>query len=383
MPWIEATKMSERARLIRKWKSGLYEIQALADQFTVSRPTVYERIHRYEEEGDAGLIDRPSIPKSCPHRTPTEIAERIVAAKREHPHWGPRKLIDLLRIETPEVAWPAASTAGEILDREGLVKRRPKRRGDDSRPTGQRLRAAQSGEMMTVDHKGQFRMGNGEYCFPVTINDPVSRFIYAIDGARSTSRDPVRNSFETVFREHGIPEFVGSDNGNPFSCNRALGGLSELAVWWIKLGIRPVRIHPGCPWENGAHERMHKTLKAETTQPPHHNLRTQQARFDAFRLEFNHVRPHDSLLGRRPAEVLKQCRRPYPRRLAAIEYPGHYETRSVRTNGAIKWKSEFLFVSETLAGERVGLIEIDDGIWSLNFSMIELGRYDERTKRIW
>jgi len=381
MPWKEATKMSERADLILKWKTGLYGITELSKEFGVSRPTVYEWTGRYTDEGEAGLLDRPPVAKSCPHRTPVAIAEQIVEAKRKHLGWGPAKLIDLLEIEQPNTQWPSASTAGAFLDREGLVGRRRKRRTGEI-PVARRLEASESGEMMTADHKGQFRMGNGKYCFPVTINDPVSRYIYAIDGKTSTNGREARQTFEQVFQEYGLPWFIGTDNGSPFCCSRALAGLSKLSVWWIKLGITPVRIHPGCPWENGVHERMHKTLKAATTRPPGANLGEQQGRFDTFRVEFNIVRPHEALGGRRPADLLQKCRRPYPQQIPEVCYPGYYETRSVRPNGVIKWQGRLLFVSESLVGERVGLVEIDDGVWSLYFSAIELGRYDETTKRI-
>jgi putative transposase len=381
MPWKEATKVSERMELIEKWKTRLYGMTELAEEFGVSRPTVYEWARRYTEYGEAGLQDRPPVPRSCPHRTAVEIADKIVAAKREHPHWGPAKLITLLGIEQPTIDWPSASTAGAILKAQGLVRPRRKRRTVAGR-YARRLEASESGEMMTVDHKGQFRLGDGSYCFPLTINDPVSRFSYAIAGATSTRTQEARKSFERAFAEYGLPEFIGSDNGTPFSCSRALRGLSVMAVWWIKLGITPVHTHPGCPWENGIHERMHKTLKAETTRPPGANLREQQKRFDTFREEFNTVRPHEALGGRRPAELLLPCRRSYPRRVPQIEYPGHFDVRVVRSGGVIKWQGRMLFVSETLTRERVGLTEIDDGVWSLYFGKIELGRYDQRTRLI-
>jgi transposase InsO family protein len=382
MPWRDATKVSERAELIRKWKSGLYAITELAEEFGVSRPTVYEWTGRYEQWGEEGLEDRPSIPKTCPHRTSTEIGEKIIAAKSDHPTWGPGKLIDYLRIEEPSIAWPSASTAGTILDRAGLVRRRRKRRTGVAQ-YAQRLVASESGEMMTADHKGQFRLGDSSYCYPVTINDPVSRYSYAITATKSTKYRDARPVFEKVFQTYGVPTRMGSDNGPPFSCSIALAGLSTMAVWWIKLGITPVRIHPGCPWENGIHERLHRTLKAETTRPPGADHAEQQKRFDTFRTEFNDVRPHAGIEGRRPADLLRQCSRPYPERLPAIEYPGHYETRSMRPTGEIRWKGRLLYISEALIGERVGLVEIDDGIWSIYFATIELGRYDERTQEIY
>lgn len=382
MPFRETSRMDERRELIRKWKSGKYGVAELAQQFNVSRPTVYTWTRRYEESGEAGLIDRLPVPQSCPHRTPADVAAAIIEAKLAHPNWGPAKLIDLLRIERADVAWPAASTAGGILESAGLVRKRRKGRTPTIEIARQPIAASESGVVMTADHKGQFRMGNGEYCFPVTIADPCSRYIYAIDGARSTSEREARRSFERVFCEHGVPLFIGCDNGGPFSCTRALAGLSSLAVWWIKLGVTPIRIHPGCPWENGIHERMHKTLKEETARPPRANMRKQQARFDEFRVEFNNVRPHESLDGQRPIDRLRRCPRSYPGPKPTIEYPGHFEVRSVHNRGVIKWQGHLLFLSESLIGERVGLTETDDGIWSVFFNHIELGRYDERTKRV-
>lgn len=381
MPWKEATKMSERRELIEKWSSGLYTVTELAVEFGVSRPTVYQWIQRYDQSGESGLTDRRSVPGSCPHRTPAQIAERIVAAKHEHPFWGPAKLIKLLRLDDPKIAWPSPSTAGAILDREGLVKhRRPRRRSVVM--NARSLKASESGEMMTADHKGQMRTVDAKYTFPVTIKDPVSRFIYAIAGRTSTSYREARTAFERVFIDYGVPRFIGTDNGGPFSCSQALAGLSQLSVWWIKLGITPIRIHPGCPWENGIHERMHKTLKDETAHPPARNSQELQKRFDAFRIKFNTIRPHDGIDGRRPIEVLKICPRRYSARLVEPDYPGHYETRRVRPTGEIRWAGDLVFLSQTLARERVGLVEIADGVWSVYFCHIELGRYDERTQRI-
>jgi putative transposase len=379
MPWKEATKMSERKGLIEKWESGNYSITELAGEFSVSRPTVYLWIGRKDE----GVEDRPPIPKSCPHRTDQELAERIIEAKLERPEYGPKKLIDMLKLDQSEVRWPAPSTAGRILDERGLVKkRRSRRRSSTIRHATRTLGASESGEMMTIDHKGHFRLGNRQYCYPVTMNDPVSRYVYAIAGSGSTAHEFAKTTMVHVFREYGLPLFVGSDNGGPFCCTRALAGLTRLSAWWIRLGITPVRIHPGCPWENGIHERMHKTLKAHTTRPPAQNMPAQQARFDAFRWEFNHERPHDALNGTPPIRHLKRAPRPFPDKLPELEYPGHYEVRRVRSNGLIKWQSRMLFVSESLIGERVALDEIDNGIWALCFGHVELGRYDERTKKL-
>lgn len=381
MPWKEASRMSERAAMVEMWESGEYRITELARVFGVSRPTVYLWIGR--AAADEALEDRLPRPKTCPHRTDSAIAERIIEAKLRKPLWGPRKLIDLLKLEEPEESWPAASTAGRILEARQLVKKRRRRRKIGTiRHARRSLGANESGEMMTVDHKGWFRVGNGSVCYPLTMNDPVSRFVYAIDASASTRHDAVKASMQRVFREWGVPLFIGSDNGSPFASTRSPAGLSRLSVWWIRLGSTPVRIHPGCPWENGIHERMHKTLKAHATRPPAETIKAQQRRFDEFRQEFNHERPHDSLGGTPPIRHLKPCVRPYPEKLPPVEYPRHCEVRRVRSNGEIKWQGQMLFLSETLVGELVALDPIDDGVWSLRLNHIEIARYDERTKKL-
>ena len=247
MPWKEATKMTERAQMMEKWDSGNYTITDLAEEFGVTRPTAYLWTSRWDAK--ESLEDRPSVPRTCPHRTNEILAERIVAAKLGKPLWGPRKLIARLKLDDPETEWPAASTAGRILQSHGLVrKRRIGRKIGHIERAIHTLGASESGQMMTIDHKGWFRLGNRQYCYPLTINDPVSRYVYAIAASRSTGQEFAKTTMKGVFREHGMPERIGSDNGGPFCCLRSLAGLSRLSVWWIRLGITPVRIHPGCPW---------------------------------------------------------------------------------------------------------------------------------------
>lgn len=382
MPWKEGTKVDERRRMMELWESGLYAKVELAGMFGVSRPTLDLWIGRYEEEGASGLIDRAPMARHCPHRTDEKIVRRIVKAKEAKPRWGPKKLMSWLGKKYPRTEWPAASTAGEILDRHGLVETRRKRRARIVLRRPEQIDPSESGEMMSADHKGQFRLGNGELCYPLTINDPVSRYSYAITALDSTSIAEAQPVFERVFGEYGIPQWMKTDNGGPFCSSLALGGLSRLTVWWIKLGIHPMRIHRGCPWENGAHERGHRTLKAETTRPPAGTRREQQRWFDRFRHEYNHERPHEALGGRAPITALKPCPRPFPSRTPVVEYPGHFEVRSVRSDGRIKFRGGYLFVADALVGERVGLEETDDGIWSVSFSFMELARYDARTGRL-
>lgn len=379
MPWKDVTRMEQKLEMVERWKSGLYTKVELAELSGVSRPTLDKWIERYETEGRKGLKDRSRRPHRSPHAIDEGVAERILALKGAHGSWGPRKLLDHLNNTEPEQSWPAASTVGELLDRHGLVRKRRKRR-----PGAERGRFVEeppkSGEMMTADYKGEFLMGNGRYCYPLTIFDPVSRYSYAIDGHSAIDHLKARRSFRQVFERYGLPKWIKTDNGVPFSMPMALGGLSRLSVWWIKLGIEPVRIAKGSPWQNGRHERMHRTLKAETTRPSEWNLRGQQQSFDRFRTSYNEERPHEALGGLAPTTALCASPRPYPSRMPSVEYPGHFEVRKVSSSGHVKFRNHEWFVSVTLSGERVGLEEIDDEVWVIRFSTVELGRLDLRSK---
>ncbi len=257
-------------------------------------------------------------------------------------------------------------------------RRRRRRRPHRGKP---KIELKSANDLWTCDFKGEFRTGDRRYCYPLTVADGLSRYLLGCEGKLSTAHAGARPVFEELFCENGLPKAILSDNGSPFS-SPALGGLSRLSVWWIKLGIEPLLIKPGHPEQNGSHERMHRTLKAETTRPPSADLGAQQRRFDAFREEFNEDRPHEALGLQTPAEQYQPSPRPYPDVVAKVEYPGHYEVRSVRSDGSIKWQGELLFVSEVLHGEPVGLEEIDDGIWSLCFGPLLLARFDERDRRL-
>ncbi len=381
MPWSKTTPMTERARFIADLESKLYTMTELCERYGISRMTGYKWAKRFVADGLRGLEDRSRAPKSCPHQSEAHVIEALVAARHKHPRWGPRKLLKILSKRHPEWSWPAASTAGQILKRHGLVSARRRRKPPQP---GRRphLEVTSPNDLWTCDFKGQFRTGDRRYCYPLTIADHLSRYLLVCQGQLSTATAGARPVFERVFRENGLPKAILSDNGGPFS-SPALGGLSRLSVWWIKLGIQPLRIERGKPQQNGAHERMHRTLKAETTRPPAANLAEQQISFDAFRKEFNDERPHEALDQRPPAQFYAPSPRSYPDPLAQVEYPGHFEVRKVRRNGMIKWQGSDLFLSEVLAGESVGLEEVDDGIWSLHFSGQLLARFDERNRKLY
>jgi putative transposase len=380
MPWKESDRMDQRVSFIRDLKSGTLSMVEACQRYGISRPTGYKWLERFEADGESALEDRPPVARQQPLQTSREIEKALVAAKRKL-RWGPKKLVAVLRELEPDRAWPAPSTVGAILARHGLVRRRRTRRRVEhpGRPT---TPMANANGVWTMDFKGQFKTGDGRYCYPLTVVDGYSRFLLACQGLEGTLHQPTRLVLQRLFREFGLPEAIRTDNGVPFA-SEALGRLSRLSVWWIKLGIRPELIEPSSPQQNGAHERMHRTLKASTARPAAGNARAQQRRFAAFRREYNFVRPHEGIGQRTPASLYQSSSRPYPNREPSIEYPGHLEIRRVSRNGGVRWAKRWLNISSVLAEENVGFEEIDDGIWSLYFGAVLLGRFDERKFKLY
>ena len=381
MPWKETGPVLERHRFIDDYLSGFYTITELSSRYNVSRRTLHKWLARHDAEGLEGLGDRPRTPHHSPQETAEEIAARVVAFRKRFPFMGPRKIIARLTELEPDVEWPAASTAGDILRRAELVTPR-RRRNPPAHPLRTRAVPSQPNDLMTCDYKGQFLLRNHRYCYPLTVVDHVSRYILACDAFSSTQQEHTRRVFERVFRRHGLPRAILSDNGSPFG-SPGLARLSRLSLWWIRLGISVERIVPGHPEQNGAHERMHRTLKAQTTRPPETTLERQQRRFDQFVHEYNNERPHEAHGQKRPSTLYTSSPRPYPESLPAIEYPGHFETRKVDHTGMIRWKSSRLFLSHTLHGETVALEEVDDGVWSLYYASVLLARFDEHERRFY
>lgn len=382
MPWKETGPVHERMQFIEAYLTGFYTITELAARYGISRRIAHKWLSRHDRNGAAGLQDRSRAPINIPHRTTDDIVAEVVSFRRRFPHMGPRKIAVRLAELHPEIEWPAPSTIGDILQRADLVSPR-RRRNPPAHPLRARAVATAPNDLMTVDYKGEFLLGNHQYCYPLTIVDHVSRFLLACIAFASTQYEHTRPAFERVFREFGLPLAILSDNGSPFG-SPGLARLSRLSLWWIRLGISVERIVPGHPEQNGAHERMHRTLKAETTRPPESTFERQQQRFDQFRQHFNNERPHEALGQKRPASLYVPSPRPYPQRLPPLEYPGHLLTRKVDHSGLIRWKNDArLFLSHTLHGETVGLEEIDDGVWSLYYGTVLLARFDEREKRFY
>jgi putative transposase len=380
MPWSRTTPMDQKIRFIADYQRHFFSLAELCSRFGISRKTAYKWIERYESEGPVGLKDRSRRPHACPHQTPAMVVEALLESRRRHPSWGAKKLLRILSRRQPTWEWPSRSTAADLLRRHGLIDRRT-RRSFPSHPGRPLTPMDVPNSIWTADFKGQFRTRDGQYVYPLTVVDGYSRFLLGCQGLRSTSIQLARPVFKRLFEEYGLPRIIRTDNGVPFATT-TLGRLSRLSVWWIRLGIFPELIEPAHPEQNGRHERMHRTLKAETTRPPRGNLGAQQARFNEFRREFNEDRPHEALGQETPASVYHASPRKLPRELPRIEYPGHFEVRLVSRNCGIRWKSHRVCVTHTLSEEYVGLEEVDDGIWDVYFGPVKLGRMDERRLQI-
>lgn len=376
MPWKVQTPMSGRRQFVDEYVRRTVSMTALCACYGISRRIGYKWVTRFLAEGDRQLLDRSRRPLTSPWSVDPELAALLLEARQRHPTWGPRKILDYLTPRHPLAVWPAASTIGTLFKRHGLV--RPRRRrskpGHPGRPT---TPMSAPNVVWTADFKGHFALRGGPRCHPLTIVDGFSRYLLACQALPHPSTVESRPVFHRLFQEYGLPAVIRSDNGAPFATT-ALHRLSTLSVWWMKLGIRPELIEPASPQQNGRHERMHRTLKAEATRPPAASLRAQQRRFNTFRTEFNTERPHAALGGVTPASVSAPSPRPCPARIVAPEYPEHFTTRYVSTNGGMRFHTQYVTLAPALIGEHVGLDEVADGIWAVYFYDYLLGHLNER-----
>jgi putative transposase len=380
MPWQEESPMSLRRQFVQDAQRGPTSITELCVAYGISRKTGYKWLARYDAGGLPALTNQSRRPHTAPTAAAADLIQLLLAIRKHHPGWGPRKLLQLARRQQPTTPWPARPTLARYLKRAGLIvsPRRVRRPGHAGRPQAP-MDAPNA--VWTTDFKGQFRLGDGTLCYPLTIADGYSRCLLGCRALTSTQVAESRPVFVRAFQEYGLPVRIRSDNGVPFA-TQALGRRSALSVWWVRLGILPDLIEPASPQQNGRHERMHRTLKRECTRPPRHSRRAQQHCFDTWRHEFNELRPHEALNDATPASVYTTSPRAYPTHLPALEYPGHYEVRRVSENGGIRWHKQWVNVSQTLGGEYVGLVEIDDGEWDLYCGPLRLGRFHERTLQI-
>lgn len=379
MPWKESSVMEERMRFVLRLKDG-ESMASLCREFGISRVTGYRIFERYEECGMEGLTDRSRRPYRYANKLPPQIETAIVAARREQPSWGARKIRErLLRRLPSEVKVPACSTIHAIMDRHGLVTRQKRSR---TRSEGTPLSAGQTpNALWCADYKGEFMLGDKRYCYPLTVTDHASRSLLLCEAMESVKEQPAFTAFERLFKERGLPDAIRSDNGVPFAAPNGLFNLSKLAVWWLRLGISIERIKPGHPQQNGRHERMHRTLKAEATRPAGANFLQQQARFDAFVEQFNKERPHEALAMKCPAEVYTPSAKEY-RGLEEPHYPFHDKTVIVTNCGRLCIYRKKINLSTALAGQAVGIKEVDDGIWLVSFMEYDLGYIDLEEKSL-
>jgi transposase InsO family protein len=379
MPWRKTEPMKERLKLIADHLAG-YSITELSEIYGVSRKTVYKWTERYDRLGQDGLKEICRAPVNHPNQTDEEIIGRLVESKLLHMTWGPKKLLDFLTVRHPQIKWPSVCTAEKWLKRRGLVKERRlrKRTPAYSEPF---LACDAPNKVWSADYKGQFKTGDGRWCYPLTITDNMSRYLLTCKGLSSPCHADTRPWFEWAFREFGLPEAIRTDNGTPFA-GRGVSGLSRLSIWWIKLGIRPERIESGKPQQNGRHERMHRTLKQDTAKPPKPDMDRQQIRFDEFRHEYNYERPHEALNQKTPARFYKPSPRRFPEQIREPEYDHGVEVRTVHHQGEIRFKTNHYFLSELLAGEQVGFVEAGDGKYEIRFGFHPIGILDLRLGKV-
>ena len=381
MPWRDMSIMDSKMEFINEYRSGAWTMTELCRQFGISRPLGYKYLRRFEKQGFSGLEEASRAPKAHPNQTPARQEAMILELRREHPNWGAEKLLVILKEQKPELSWPSISTGNEILKRNGMVV--PRRKIRRIKPFHPIFDPQVPNETWSGDFKGQFKMGNGVYCYPLTVADSFSRYLFAAKALLSPCYVDTRKTLELVFREYGIPLQFHTDNGIPFAVAQALARISPLAVWLIELGIEPVYSDPGRPGQNGRHERMHRELKAEAARRPGKNLAAEQLKLTKFLREYNELRPHKALNNLTPAKIHIPSKRPFPNKIEPWDYPNDFKVLRVYHNGAIRWTSHaWVTLSNCLIDKYIGLEQLDNDIWRVYFRQKFLGYLDGQTRQI-
>ena len=380
MPWNETHIMDQKVQMISDHITGNYCPTELSRIYGVSRKTVYKWINRYTQDPQLGLVDRCRAPYTRPNAVPDPVKQTIIETKLKYPHLGPKKVMLYLRRQFPNQYWPVHSTAGAILARAGLVRRR--RRKARVAPNALPFASCQApNSVWSADYKGDFKLGDRSRCYPLTVSDNYSRYLFACQGLPNTRYELARAVFERLFYQYGLPQAIRIDNGSPFA-STAFGGLSRLSAWWVRLGIRPERIEKGKPNQNGRHERMHRSLKQGAINPARYSIKAQQKAFEKYRQEYNNIRSHESLKNQVPADVYRLSNRPMPSKLAGIAYAPEFKVRKVRHKGDIKWQGQKFYLSQVLAKQAIGFKQTSEKRWSIYYSFYLLGYWNQRKQKL-
>jgi putative transposase len=380
MTWKKSDPKEQKILFIADWLKEEWSMTELCDYYSISRKTGYKLVNRYVSEKEAAFEEKSRAKHFISNKVSSVIVNKLVQLKHEYPTFGPMKLRNWLIKNKPEIKWPATSTISEVLKSHGLVK--PRKYRHKIPPYTQPFSdCSHVNKTWSADFKGKFRLGNTRYCHPLTVTDNYSRFLLGCDGMYQPTLKETKRVFERIFYQYGLPEVIRTDNGTPFA-GTGIGGLSQLSIWWIKLGIIPERIDAGCPEQNGRHERMHRTLKEATTKPPKRNLSNQQQCFNDFIHEYNHERSHEGIENKCPGEIYQSSNRSLPSRIPEICYPSHFEIRKVRSNGEIKLNGKRYYLTELLHGEYVGIEMLDGEQAIIHFAKLKLGKINAEGNRV-
>ncbi len=378
MSWKSTSIMEEKLRFIRAWESGQFSVSSLCEEFGISRTTGHKLINRYEAEGEGCFEGKSRAPKNVPHKVKAQIEQGILELRKQYPRWGARKIKVLLGREFPGEQLPSETTIHNILSRHGLVKKR-RRRGPKVERHNPKYESYQCNDIWSVDYKGEFRLGNRRYCYPLTIVDKRSRYLLSVKGHYHPDYESVKREYVGVFKENGLPQYIHSDNGLPFGSIRSVGRYTKLCYWLIDHGVKPLFSDPASPQQNGKHERMHRDLKAHSTGPVERTMAAQQRRMDEFVREYNEIRPHESLEMQTPASIYEKSDREYRPRIRSYDYDPSFKVLKVLKNGAIRWGGyNWVYISTAASRRYVGLEQLDNGIWMVWYRDVFLGYMDEK-----
>ncbi len=378
MSWQKTSVMQEKEQFIKMWESGSYFFNSLCERFGISRTTGYHLIKQYEKYGEAVFAGRSKRPLRIPHKTPIKIEKAIVRLRKKHKNWGARKIRKLLELEFSKKEIPSETTVNAILKRNDLIKKK-RRRPEKAGRLNPKFDPLACNEIWSSDYKGHFKINNGRYCYPLTVCDSKSRFILGISCHYKATYSAVKQAYIRIFRQYGLPQYMHTDNGSPFGSIQAVCRFSRLCYWLIDQGVRPVFSDPGCPQQNGRHERMHKDLKAYCQTRIATTLSKQQKVMDEFRQEYNQVRPHESLDLQTPKAVHVKSSREYIERKVAYDYPIDYKVYKVTKSGAIRWGAyHWIYISRAAIKRYIGVEEVGNGIWNVYYRNVLLGCFDEK-----